>query len=1393
MFSYDIFKLSNEIPHLFASTGIAVQVTLDCFDENGTPCNDLARPEGPCSVGKSMNTVRFQLEFCTCEESRNTQEMFDDNCQDLGPLPGPEESVRISCASPSGATLFSDTIQDRNDIIINDAGPLPEEITCTISSTTGQALQIFTINTSGQVDLYLKDKYASFELEACDALDCITNVTYTYNALNTGGVDMIVEEFQKNTIGVITDLLLDLDPVLVRPGETSSVTATEPVDTCVSGEFFTTVNVVATPPNGATCQGEADYFFEIEVGCRVDVEISCKDENGNDCTDLVPPQGSCTLTGAELTQLKFRYVTCACEDSLNAQPAATCTDFAPLPDGEVVIDCIPREGGSSLTITPNDVMPGDTLIIATPDGSPLPTEIVCTVADGDTIVQEFSFFSGDDSNQLNLKNKFGSFELEGCTNDDGGTQDCEALLCYFYEIENVGTDDMDLTLLERTRNNSTDSLYELLDVTFLRPGEETTVEEKELTDICLDETYTTAVVVEADPPNGITCQDEDVYMFDLNPPCVIFVDLDCTTEDGRECTELTGEDMVQCRCTDGCAREITYRYTASSCSPGSTECSDSGSNGATAFVTITEGSTNYFSREIEVGNDIVISNNGECIPDVLEATVSTGGSTTQTVTLDSRCSGGSATLLDTYGAFEFAGYTCSDDIPHNCYIDVEFNIFTQNIGVVSQTITSWSFEVSGEERGPATALPTLLTGEGFTQIEQFELELCADNNYVTNVEVAANGAADNELCRDQAPPYPIPITANTPFPSPSPSETPSAAPSATPTQSPSAAPSASPSTGPSAVPTESPSAMPSASPSAAPSAAPSPSPSFAPTPPPTGEPSASPSNPPSEYPTPEAPCVFDMDILCVPPPGVDSCNATPPPVEQCQGRPFEMVFLYNGGDCEQSYNIQPIGDKFFCTDFDGGPPTEKGAQSYIVVTDRDGETVYHDDWVAVGELFTLSDGGNNFVANQIITIYRNNNTNDPANIIQSMQYHSSCSNNLFLKDRFGAVQLVIWVNEEQGVVSCFANQTFELDITVPLDIQGGPAMVNSLTIASNVDPFFFNLTDKVAGIIVDAGDTIQTSVSIPIDLTSRRTYNLLITLTATTMEGKICRATELTSFTAGYPLPPIFPTFSPTQAPTGTPAPTRDPDTSPCTVNADINCESSSGRSCRLLSAPSSSICNSEEDITSVDFLMTGNACGTTEDCEGTGAISAADVYISVVDRDTIIFAGVIQQGQIFRVSGPFYSDLLEITMSSNGNGAPGTVLQTLDRVSIACDGDDNDLRLLQNYGALQVVGFNNPDQGSESIIETFTMTYIIRNEGSGTTSVETGVGSSPFEAGPIELVTSPTELVPGEELAAQTFAVVNLADSSGSVFRFDLSTTGRSVQSNRLCSDTTAYVIQVE
>jgi hypothetical protein len=293
---------------------------------------------------------------------------------------------------------------------------------------------------------------------------------------------------------------------------------------------------------------------------------------------------------------------------------------------------------------------------------------------------------------------------------------------------------------------------------------------------------------------------------------------------------------------------------------------------------------------------------------------------------------------------------------------------------------------------------------------------------------------------------------------------------------------------------------------------------FIETPPPTPRPTPPPlppTPPPSNPPT--VPCTIDFTSTCIPPPPATDCSAIPPAVQQCEGRPLMMGMLYNGGDCSQTFTPQvQEPDKFSCTDIGAGPPTIDGEQSYIVVTAvKDPSVVYHADFVEVGTIYYLSDNGERFVADQFIDIYSDSSMAE-GTLLQAVQYHSSCSQNLFLKDRFGASQLVEWYNEEQGLISCFANATFDLSVTIPIDIQGDTLTLTSLVSITSWG--VFNLTDDVFGQVVQPGDTIEASFTVTLDLTQVRTYELLTEIIGVTDQGVECRGVDFYSFTAGTDL-----------------------------------------------------------------------------------------------------------------------------------------------------------------------------------------------------------------------------------------------------------------------------------
>ena len=90
-------------------------------------------------------------------------------------------------------------------------------------------------------------------------------------------------------------------------------------------------------------------------------------------------------------------------------------------------------------------------------------------------------------------------------------------------------------------------------------------------------------------------------------------------------------------------------------------------------------------------------------------------------------------------------------------------------------------------------------------------------------------------------------------------------------------------------------------------------------------------------------------------------------IAPCKDRPTTATMLFNGGSCEQSDNRQFLMS--FCTDRNGGPPSEIGEQVHILVTVTKGAgIIYFDGIVSVGDFYQLTDNGQRFGMDQLITV-----------------------------------------------------------------------------------------------------------------------------------------------------------------------------------------------------------------------------------------------------------------------------------------------------------------------------------------------------------------------------------------------------------------------------------------
>ena len=150
-------------------------------------------------------------------------------------------------------------------------------------------MQTLTINTSGDVELNLTDKYGVLEVEACQVEGipeqvCIVPIIYTYTLENIGSTDMditVLECTWNNITVVLTNQVTDQNRL--SPGDTASASENEDLNICVEGLFQTTVRAEADPPNGNICLDSDMFVFEIQPGCRTNVDITCVSEDGVDC------------------------------------------------------------------------------------------------------------------------------------------------------------------------------------------------------------------------------------------------------------------------------------------------------------------------------------------------------------------------------------------------------------------------------------------------------------------------------------------------------------------------------------------------------------------------------------------------------------------------------------------------------------------------------------------------------------------------------------------------------------------------------------------------------------------------------------------------------------------------------------------------------------------------------------------------------------------------------------------------------------------------------------------------------------------------------------------------------------------------------------------------------
>ena len=859
--------------------------------------------------------------------------------------------------------------------------------------------------------------------------------------------------------------------------------------------------------------------------------------------------------------------------------------------------------------------------------------------------------------------------------------------------------------------------------------------------------------------------------------CDVDVTLDCKLPDGRPCDALTAPTTTQCAVGDD-IDTVTFSFQFCICDPNvnrqgaEASCVDSAAVDFTQPIDMVcvDAATGAPmdvtpSTVAPLGTITVTAPGGGSLPDKISCDLSQNGQIMQTNVIDT--SGDvNLNLRDKFGALQLESCDSEGTPELSCFETACYNVNIENVGTNDMDITIVDFDFNGDVESLLDDLDvTTLTPGQSTSVEvKKDVDVCIEFEYCAVVEVEANPPSDM-MCQDtDTDKFTIVQPESTPFPSPAPTFSPTPAPTPGPTPQPTPEPTSAPTPTPTRAPT--------------PGLTPEPTlaPIVAPTPPTTPEPSAMPTTQ----------CELNLDVNCTIINGEFAGQACETPgvgVEPCRDRPTGATMLFNGGDCSQSDNRQFL--KFTCVDL-GPVPIGEGEMAYIVVTDAKGKgIVYHQGFVAVGSPYYLStpEDEERFEADQRIMIYRDENT-DSGNLLQEVQYHSSCSSNLELKNRFGASQLIEFMNELQGNVTCFASVDFDLDVVIPVEIEGSSATLVTLTVLTNFAGFL-DLTDQVAGMEIPPGGSVSLSIPATLDLTQRIRYTILSQVTATANpSGQICTGTDFNSFFAGNVRPGSVPTAPPTRRPTTSPAPTPNPLETACGVTAGIICEYLNTESrvvgeCTGVRDPREVSCSSSLPATGLAFRYLG----------GNGL--PATVFITVQSsRSGEVFSEPVLAGSIFRADGDFGGEV-EITISTlDSDGTAGDEIQNIP-VDAACNEDDTSLTLGTTFGPLQLTGFENA-LGFMSTVIPIRLQNRVANTGGIDMILESATVTSAFQSVPFDAVTSEqavdrnTEVIVFEE-TIEDYDFLEKYES-GTTNNFALSAQGRGTVSAMGCSDETTY-----
>lgn len=255
-----------------------MQVDVTCTDDkNGDNCNAIGTPEPAC--GNGIDTLMFTYIGGSCDQSVNSQSSFE--CHDSDGGPSEDDDAHIDCcADQDGGEVFKGVVAVGDQISFGDKKDLPAEIFCTVKDNEGSVLQEFNIRTTDYDDLFLKDVFGSLQLESCNSLECLIDITYVYTIQNDGSTSLEITSVDRSREGSTDDVTGQFNDGNLSPGESTPAQEPSVLDICVYGSVITIVEATGKPPSGSPVSSDGTYIVETQGLPEREIAEPCSNGEG---------------------------------------------------------------------------------------------------------------------------------------------------------------------------------------------------------------------------------------------------------------------------------------------------------------------------------------------------------------------------------------------------------------------------------------------------------------------------------------------------------------------------------------------------------------------------------------------------------------------------------------------------------------------------------------------------------------------------------------------------------------------------------------------------------------------------------------------------------------------------------------------------------------------------------------------------------------------------------------------------------------------------------------------------------------------------------------------------------------------------------------------------------